>query len=219
MFIFIASGLTSIIKPANAQTISKPSVPEFTVEYVPFECINVTVKNQPFSSTVLPDGNVTELVYEVRLKGHYSTYWTSYGSSGFYNLRAKASGSDFTVLDVKFGEDYSYFLNNSIRLDLQVRAQVGYSYSYLYHLMPAAGYVSVMEGDWSNTQTINLYDGTVTTSLNTDPTPTPTATQTSALTATPAPSVPEFSVIALLPLFVIALLVVFVVKSKAHRLG
>ncbi len=105
-------------------------------------------------------------------------------------------------------------------MDFQVQALEGYTTeTHESHIQIAFVQYSFhgKSSDWSNTQTINLSDGTVTTLLNTDTTP--TATQTPDMTVTSAPSVPEFSVITILPLFVVALLAVFVVKSKGRFMG
>jgi len=95
--ILVASSLISI-ESASAQTISKPSVPEFTVQIVsdpylfpetnstdPYtgqvtiypshvnenKSIVVTVKNQQFVSTQLSDGNWTQLYYNLRWEPHF----------------------------------------------------------------------------------------------------------------------------------------------------
>jgi len=95
-------------KPANAQSVAKPSVPEFTVQYVnhsydlaPTSTIDpytgktiitsqgghfdnfsteVKIKNQAFISTIDSNGNHTTLYYNLRFKGHYEneTNWVYY---------------------------------------------------------------------------------------------------------------------------------------------
>jgi len=106
----IASSLV-IVESANAQTIPKPSVPEFTVNlidssydtqpttttdpytgknitvssgyHVESKKIEVTVKNQPFVSYLDASGNYTSLYYIFRYKGHYENEWQYYNQDPF----------------------------------------------------------------------------------------------------------------------------------------
>ncbi|MGD6934882.1 MAG: hypothetical protein ACQCN5_11815 [Candidatus Bathyarchaeia archaeon] len=223
----------SITKPVNAQTVPKPFVPEFTVQYFDFSYdipvttttttdpytgekvttrsggehvtnryINITIKNQPYSSIVLPDGNVTELYYVVRVKGYFSSYWRE--PSSFDNLRGKGSGSGFTVFTIKIGSDDQYFLNHLYalnipvggKIDFQVSAQVGYYYHYLSHLIPTSQYFCVTEGDWSDTQTITIGE------------------ESSISHSTPTPSVPEYSWFAIVPLLLSLIPVALIVRQR-----
>jgi hypothetical protein len=88
------------VESAFAQTLTKPSAPEFTVKYVdhstdtpptyttdPYtgktvqnggghhenKTIDLTIKNQPFASSF--NGTTYELYYAVRVKGHFSSDW------------------------------------------------------------------------------------------------------------------------------------------------
>jgi hypothetical protein len=92
------------IKPANAQTIPTPSVPQFSVKYIVYttyvaptytinpytgqnettsqgyqannQTIQFTIKNQPFTPYYDSSGNYIDLYYNFRYKGHYATEWT-----------------------------------------------------------------------------------------------------------------------------------------------
>ena len=98
--IIIVTSSLLLIPLVNAQTIPKPSVPEFTLKYVdnsydvpstygidPFtgknvmtqagyhiqnKSIEVIVKNQPFSSYRNENNSLIELHYYILTKGHYS---------------------------------------------------------------------------------------------------------------------------------------------------
>jgi len=90
-----------MVKPATAQSIPTPSVPEFTLKvvanpiyvpptttidpytgnvttqagyYVQNTSIVITIKNQPFSYSY--NGTTYNLYYNVRLKGHFGQDWT-----------------------------------------------------------------------------------------------------------------------------------------------
>jgi hypothetical protein len=94
------------VKPVEAQSIPKPSVPQFTVRYIDSSydilptygidqytgenitvkngehidnrTIEFTVKNQPFTTYTDSSGNYIGLYYNFRYKGHYGTEWSYY---------------------------------------------------------------------------------------------------------------------------------------------
>jgi hypothetical protein len=80
-----------MVKPANAQTVPKPSVPEFTLKFInssysvvdPYtgisqqidnSSIEVTIRNQQFAYTF--NGSVYHLYYNIRTKPHFGGDWT-----------------------------------------------------------------------------------------------------------------------------------------------
>ena len=93
-----------MIKPVDAQVIPKPSVPEFTVDYVvhtsyieptytinPYtgenetktsggqvtnETVVFTIRNQPFAPYEDTNGNYIGFYFNFRYKGHYETQWS-----------------------------------------------------------------------------------------------------------------------------------------------
>jgi hypothetical protein len=95
-----------IVKPVNAQSIPKPSAPQFTVQYVVYtsyieptyttnpytgqnqtvdsggqvtnQTIGFTIKNQAFSPYTDSNGNPIGLYYNFRVKGHFTDTWTQY---------------------------------------------------------------------------------------------------------------------------------------------
>lgn len=94
-----------LMENASAQSIPKPSVPEFTLKYADYshsvpptygtdpytgksiitaqghEIVNrtvyFTIKNQPFTPFVDSTGSPVNLYYHIRYKGHYDTSWHS----------------------------------------------------------------------------------------------------------------------------------------------
>jgi hypothetical protein len=94
------------VKPASAQTIPTPSVPQFTVQNIVYtsyiaptytinpytgqnettssggqvniQTIEFTIKNQPFAPYTDSSGNYIGLYYNFRFKGHYGDEWTYY---------------------------------------------------------------------------------------------------------------------------------------------
>jgi hypothetical protein len=109
--IFAVSSMLLVL-PTNAQTIPKPIVPEFTLEYVdhsydipptygidPYtnqtvitkqgehisnKTVEVAIKNQPFTPYTDSNGNNINMFYNVRFKGSFGQNWTvMYGIERF----------------------------------------------------------------------------------------------------------------------------------------
>jgi hypothetical protein len=123
MLIIVMSCLTLLlVKPASAQTIPKPSVPEFTAKLVdrsynvpattaidPYTgqtinnpahrvenyTIDLTIKNQPYTPVVAENGVNTDFVYQVQVKGHFATDWIPMYPFG---EGPKMSNTDYTVI-------------------------------------------------------------------------------------------------------------------------
>ena len=138
--------------------------------------IDVTVKNQPFTSYKDSNGNYTSLYYNVKFKPHYTDEWQSYAyypNQGY----AKASSSDSTVVSISNGQDGSFPKGGQV--DVRVQALIGSeTFFTLYNGITLRYFHNGTESGWSNTQTIAIPE----TSTSTSPTPNPT----------PTPSVPEF---------------------------
>ncbi len=134
--------------------------------HVTNESVEVTIKNQPFTSTIDSSGNYTNLYYNVRFKGHYTGEWQF--ERGVYN----ASKSDYTVVSISL-QWVDSFQNNG-ELDFQVRALIGHQDRKAYDsiLPPEMKYYYEFAGEtgeWSSTQTIKIGE---------NPTATPTQTPT-----------------------------------------
>jgi hypothetical protein len=164
-----------IIKFANAQTIPKPSIPEFTLKLVshPYDVapettidpytgktvitqhgyhvenktVEITIKNQVLPK--LSDSNY--LYYNVSYKGQYGTEWKYFGYSQYEPI-IRQSNSDYTIIN---------FENLPVegQMDFRVQAQIGY-YSEIFYpmqFMDTHFYTFIGEvSGWSNTQTITI---------------------------------------------------------------
>jgi hypothetical protein len=95
-----------MVESAFAQSITKPSIPQFTIKYVDYSydvpptygvdqytgkniiidegyhvdnrTVEFTIKNQPFVSYIDASGNKTALYYNFRFKGPYGNAWSYY---------------------------------------------------------------------------------------------------------------------------------------------
>jgi hypothetical protein len=256
--ILTASSLI-MAKPAFAQ-IPKPSVPEFTVKFIdasyytpttysidPYTGKNVThpsyyvanktiivsIKNQPFVSTYDSSGGWnTSLLYNIRIKGHFTENWTNLYLVD--DLPAK-SNSDYTVFSYVSEQpncENTYILGDIMtdfpagaQVDFQVEAMNGYVHRVFN---PNATNQLEMypyeftgeESGWSNTQTITINTNDATT-LFTSPSPSsPTPTPTSSESPSPSENTSLFSlsleqiVIIILSATVVVLLVVVAVLLR-----
>lgn len=232
ILILTASGLV-MVKPARVlASISKPSVPEFTVKlvdhsydvpttysidaytgenvthagyHVENKTIEVTIKNQPFTSYWVMEGTANWTVYfyyNVRVKGNYAENWTTLYSGGRHDFPT-ASNSDYTTItclltlslthpEQGYTLEYYDFSTNSYtsrlsglpsnaQLDFQVQALIGYVHrGYNPNTTdPVQMWPWIFTGetsDWSSTQTITL--PTSTPSPTSSPSPTSTPDQT-----------------------------------------
>ena len=168
-------------EPTESASIPDTSVPEFSLKVVAYpydvapttttdpytgeniitsygyreenKSIEVTIKNQPFTSTLDASGNYTSLYYDVRFKGHYTDVW-SYAYTDY-----NASDSDYTVISISLRQIGSVSVGGQI--DFKVRALIGYKITKAYDsiLPPEMQYYQEFigqAGDWSNTQTITF---------------------------------------------------------------
>ncbi len=192
------------IDPYTGQTITQPS------EHIEARTIEIRIKNEavtPFEVKLGTSNWTAGLSYDIRWKGHFETEWHNlFGASDGYF--GSDSGSPETVfapqgeysstegLKMATQGMYRTFPPNS-QLDFQVQAMIGFVHREV-SAIPGGGWIFTGQtSDWSNTQTLNLTDGSVTASPN------------------PSPSVPEFSLLSILPLFaVIPLIAFFIVKKR-----
>jgi hypothetical protein len=126
-----------MVESVSAQSIPKPSVPEFSIRYVahpfdvaatfqidPYSGQNITIReghriqnrsielvieNQPFTSFRDSNGNKIELFYNVSSKGHFGKTWYYY-PTWMRALPATASDNEYTILS--FGLDVNYEKDN-----------------------------------------------------------------------------------------------------------
>ena len=170
------------VKPANAQSIPKPSIPEFTVQWIdksydvsqttsidPYtgktiinpahhvenKSIEFSIKNQKWD-------DVYGIHYNIRVKGHFEVNWTYVFP---INNSPTMNNSEYTnlVFTSTDGERYESFSNSWATiyapsdgmLDFQVKAFVrGYVPSNsMYGGMVET---TLEESDWSSAQTITI---------------------------------------------------------------
>jgi hypothetical protein len=191
VLILAVSGAFFITKPVSAQSISKPSVPEFTVQYSEDRTPNImrfiviTIKDQPFTPTELSDdGNFTQLWYSVRSKLHSENLDPNLAQGP--SAKVSASDANNTVVTIYVG-DISPNLGKV--LDFQVKAFVAHPVTIYDPDNPfsafsgqvSISYESLSDSDWSQTQTITL---TTSSSIAT-PTIAPNSTMSTAPPAVP----------------------------------
>lgn len=148
--------------------------------------IEVIIKNQPFSPYKSSNGNYVRLSYNISIKGHYSDDWKYYPDA-YWKIPLVASQGDYTV--ISFGSNYNesdpysyrWDVPDSGQVDVRVEALIGY-YNETVSLYPIPGgefhflnFVGESSG-WSNTQTLNINDGSITTNPSTTPSSSPTST-------------------------------------------
>ncbi len=184
ILIMAISSLSPIaIKPVFAQTISKPSIPEFTLELVgpsfdipptyyfnsssglfnvnegyhfQFSTVNINIKNQPFTN----QSNIDFLHYNVRIKLHNypDSYWQELFSAGADGYPIQTP-SDYTIIPliVEGTQALGVPLSVGATTDIQIEAMIGHIGRN--NTMTPYPYQYIFIGEtsgWSNTQTVTL---------------------------------------------------------------
>jgi hypothetical protein len=148
-----------MINPVSAQTITKPSEPEFTLKVVA-SSIEVTIKNQPLTAYIASNGSIPSLYYGFRFKDHENiqdwnyapVYYVGISSYGTYY---KASASDYTVVSFPLGSYPLTGILGSGKVDLQVMALIGNEVPTNYENGTVYGFDGVTSV-WSSTQTFTV---------------------------------------------------------------
>jgi hypothetical protein len=183
----------AMVGSVSAQSVTKPSVPEFTVRQVnnwydvpttystdPYtgdkitlpgyrvdnKSIEITVKNQPFTS----DGSGVKLYYAVRYKGHYEEDWWNFFSLDRYPVQ---SVSEYTVISLPL-DRFDFPVRAEV--DFQVQALMGTVTLVEARLWGVPNYYE-FEGqtsEWSSTQTLTITENqTPSPTVSPEPTATP----------------------------------------------
>lgn len=203
--LFAAILITASTIPTNAQSTTKPAMPEFTVElsgpafdipptytfnastglfdpqdgyHILYSTVKIIIKNQPFTNQT----NYEFLRYNVRIKPHNypDNYWQELFHAGSDGYPIQASG-DLTVipLPIEGSQVLGTVIPTGASTDVQVEAMIGYigrNQTYPYEYM-FYGETS----DWSSTQTVTVPQKTpFTVSPSSAPTSTPAATSGAA---------------------------------------
>jgi hypothetical protein len=179
LVVILAASILLIIKPADAQSVSKPSAPKFTIQFPNSNQLQIVIENQIFVAT----STVNSIVYFYRVKDHSSEQWIR---DSDYKLQSDSKNTIISLPKVP-GTSlfppmiYSSILNNATLIDFQVQAQTGYyaitNVSGPPHLISPAPQQWHTEitfnesetSDWSNTLTVDLCEMAV---INPSPTPT-----------------------------------------------
>jgi hypothetical protein len=206
--LIIAISSVFMVRTADAQSIPKPSVPEFTLKYVDRSydipptygvdgdgnpvvvlpgyreynrTVDVIIKNQPFKPVKL-DGNLASLHYNVMSKGHDED-WVENDLNQVWRRHVNASESAETVITIPLD-----FIGVAGERDFKVQAEIGYWYydSFRYAVI----FNTINEGNWSSVQTITIP------------------------AISPAPTVPELSWLAIIPLMASILSVVVIIRHR-----
>ena len=227
LILILAVSSLIMVKPAFAQSIPMPSVPEFTLSLVSrpneivapttiihFEnkSIDVTIENQPFSSyNIIAEHTAVNLWYQIQFKGYNGTDWQLYSDSMitpiYFTYFTIQSTSNYTVISVPVNSDQAHVgsvtnFPEGSQVDFQVRALIGQPFVD----EQGGGYVPFFKGEtgnWSNIQTITIGE------ISTSPSPTPT------------PAVPEFpaGMLAILTLSIAVTVSCVVMVSMQLRQG
>jgi hypothetical protein len=200
------SSLTLLtVKPTNAQTISKPAIPEFTVQLVdnsydvpviqtidPYTGEKIThpshhVENKTIEIKIANQRNDYTIYYSVNMKGHFEENWTAIYST--WN-RMKQSDSQFTI--------FNFNPPVAGKIDFQVEAAAGY-WTQGDVIVPGAPRGDVFFGEksgWSSTQTLTIPGASA--------------------SASPSPTVPEFPLVAVLSFLAVIPLMAILVKKRTY---
>ena len=205
------------------------------------ESIEVRIKNQPFTPYPNEKGSMVYLLYYIAAKGHFedwnpndANWWLKQNLSESYPPGfIGSSDSQYTTETYVLGGYnatipwyyvYSYSLGNVTdggQVDFRIQAVIGYSTRYNDTFVPDApagdptdpySHHYVLTGqisDWSKTETISIPDGKVTISESTSP----------AATLTPTPTIPELSLLIILPLLLTVFSVSLMLKHRKLNYG
>jgi len=211
-----------MVEFAYAQSTPKPSIPQFTLKFVdasydvptthstdPYTgatvthqdyhvqnwTIDVSIKNQPFTKYE-SDGQIIDFYLNIRTKGHYAEDWIDIYSPDMGFLTQ--SNSEYTKIAYSLDDNEFPFwdnFNQSGVVDFQVEALIGTTHRIMNGTAtdPLSMFPWVFDGEtsgWSDTQTIAISENS------------------------PSPSVPEFPIAIILPLFVAIPLIATILLRK-----
>ncbi len=183
LVVILAISSLSLVKPINAQTIPKPSVPEFNLSLVgpayvvpttyhldqntgqivadvgytnEYSAVVITIKNQPYDTTY------GSLFYNIRLKNHERNDSWLYPLDNLFRMfqtyPTQSTDSDYTNITLTI---QSNSLLVGVQNDIQVEAMLGnigrhQEYSDTGQYLGAPYVFNGQTSDWSNTQTIMI---------------------------------------------------------------
>lgn len=193
---------TASINPYNGQTITHPG------QHIEARTIEIRIKSEaiaPFEVHLGTSNWTASLGFGVRWKGHFETEWHNLDSASDSYLDSE-SGNYVTVYapqgeyspteGLKMVEGMYGTFPPDAQLHFQVQAMIGFLHRVVSPSIGGGWTFTGQTSEWSNIQTLNLADGSITTSSN------------------PSPSVPEFSLLSILPLFVVFPLITYIIIKK-----
>ena len=218
-----------------AQSIPKPSVPEFTLKLVahPYDVpanyetdpytgeevlkeeayhvenrsIEITIKNQQFARYKLDDYPVN-LFYNISYKGSYEKDWSYYAYNHDTEWFFTQSDTEYTIISFKQ-------IPTEGKMDFRVQAQAGY-YTYYYLLWKVYEFNGETSG-WSEIQTVNIEKIQTTPSQSASPTPTSSPETTPTPYQEPLQTEPELIMGAVIAVTIIGAglgFLIFLIKRK-----
>jgi len=146
--------------PSSTTTVTDPFTGKETTttrpgRHVVDRTIEVTIKNQPFTSYTNASGHKIDLYYIIEMKGHYSENWGRFTSNMFAAPFCKQYGSDDVVKQVS-ANDYE----DGSQLEFRVKAVVAYDASILddYWLRFGSQYLLDIQAssDYSDIKTLRI---------------------------------------------------------------
>lgn len=245
LIILAASSSLLIVRPADAQVIPKPAVPQFSIQYVDYS-YDIPAYNSTDSFTGQQIQHSSQHIGDVRVEGKIKDQpFTRYslpnppngsisGDIGFYyNVRYKGHfGNDWTeiygyhnadFISQNYSSEYTNFtiywqeFPEGAKIDYQVKAMIGFEGRIYIGPYPQPIIIGE-ESAWSNTLTLffTKNETAISFASNIDSTPYPVLPTPSPSLA-PSPTVPEFPFIAILTLLVVMpLITIFFVKKGIH---
>ncbi len=227
----ISSLSVIMIEPAFAQSIPKPSVPQFSIQVVdhsydipttnttdPYSgkqiinpgyhvndvIVEGKIKNQPFT----PYGNI-DFYYNISYRGHFAGEWRKLFGSEDVDFLKQSYGSEYTGFNIS--RYNAIELHEGDQIDVRIEAVIG---SETWGFASAWPY-RILNGEvsgWSDTLTVTVStditsSNTYATTIDGSTYPTLTsqslATSTPTINPTPTPTVPEFSLWIIPPMLTI----------------
>jgi hypothetical protein len=218
LVVILAVSYLLMVKPIKAQTIPKPSVPQFNLKYmdnIDNQSIKVIIHDQLPAKYAVGE-SIVYLYYNLQWKNHSENTWHIYSPNYYYiqdNLRDKlvlatnaiainyaVSNNSIdrvplpTIVTYVLGHSYNYrFMDNfsaGQRIDFQVKAFFGNYPEAASHYGGTYMFLG-SESDWSPTQTITI----------------PTSTN-------PSPTIPEFPITLSLIVVLVAVSILLVIGKR-----
>jgi len=237
-----------MVESANAQSIPKPAVPQFLIQYVDYSYdIPAYSSTDPFTGQQIqhPSQHIGDIRLEGKIENQpfipYNLPNPPNGSISekvgfYYNVRYKGHfGSEWIEIYGYNNKDFipqnysSQYTNFTIKwqefpegaqIDYQVKALIGFEGRTWIGPYPKPIIIGE-ESDWSNTLTLffTKNETAISFASNIDSIPYPVLpTPSHSLAPSPSPTVPEFPVQALLLLFVIVPLIAVAVIKRSNGL-